>query len=270
VGIKYPFEERLNIMETKSFSSEQRNLGGIENHLASEANLWRARDTDPRAREELMERYLPFAKSLASRYRSANESFDDLVQVASVGLVNAVNRFEYDQGTPFAAFASPTILGELKRYFRDRVWMVRVPRGLQENIRTVESSSSDLGAELHRNPTIEEIAEHADMDPSQVNEVLVARQERTPISLDQPDDAEGNTPVDRVGTSDPNYGLVEDKDEIREAMADLTSVERRVLRLRFIEDMTQSEIAERIGYSQMHVSRLLKRSLERLEAQTAH
>src|SRR5665811_677001 len=131
-------------MATKSFSSEQRDRSGVGQHLAAEARLWRARDTDPKAREELMERYLPFARSLASRYRGASESFDDLVQVASVGLVNAVNRFEPDKGTPFAAFASPTILGELKRYFRDRVWMIRVPRGLQENIRTVESGANVL------------------------------------------------------------------------------------------------------------------------------
>lgn len=256
-------------METESISS-QRNRSGVSPRLASENRLWQARNTDPRAREELMERYLPFARSLASRYRGANESFDDLVQVASVGLVNAVNRYELDQGTPFAAFASPTILGELKRYFRDRVWMVRVPRGLQENIRTVESSSNDLAAELRRTPTVEEIAEHAGMDRAQVDEVLVAKMERTPVSLDQPDDDERHTPEERVGVKDPNFDLVEDQDEIREAMADLSSVERRVLRLRFIEDMTQSEIADRIGYSQMHVSRLLRRSLEQLEAKTSN
>jgi len=257
-------------MGTKTFSPKQRDRSGVGQHLAAEKKLWEARDTDPRAREELMARYLPFARSLASRYRGANESFDDLVQVASVGLVNAVNRYEPDKGTPFAAFASPTILGELKRYFRDRVWMVRVPRGLQENIRTVESSSNDLGAELHRAPTVQEIAEHAGMETSQVDEVLVAKLERTPVSLDQPDDEEGHTPEHRVGITDPNFDLVEDQDEIREAMSELTSVERRVLRLRFIEDMTQSEIAERIGYSQMHVSRLLRRSLEQLEAKTAN
>ena len=256
-------------MVGNTYSPNQRNRIGVGQHLAAENKLWAARDTDPRAREELMERYLPFARSLASRYRGANESFDDLVQVASVGLVNAVNRYEPDNGTPFAAFASPTILGELKRYFRDRVWMVRVPRGLQENIRTVESSSNDLGAELRRPPTVEEIAEHAGMEPSQVDEVLVAKLERTPVSLDQPDDDEGNTPEQRVGAMDPNFDLIEDQDEIREAMSELSSVERRVLRLRFIEDMTQSEIAERIGYSQMHVSRLLKRSLEQLKAKTA-
>lgn len=256
-------------MQTKHSSTETHDPSGIEQHLACEAALWRARDTDPRAREELMERYLPFARSLASRYRGANESFDDLIQVASVGLVNAVNRFDPDKGTPFAAFASPTILGELKRYFRDRVWMVRVPRGLQENIRTVETASSDLGAELHRTPTIEEIAHHAGMKEAEVDEVLVAKQERSPVSLDQPDDDEGRTPEDRIGASDPNFRLVDDKDEIREAMSDLSSVEKRVLRLRFIEDMTQSEIADRIGYSQMHVSRLLRRSLERLEAKTS-
>ncbi|MBK8294631.1 MAG: SigB/SigF/SigG family RNA polymerase sigma factor [Solirubrobacterales bacterium] len=257
-------------MATNTYSPNQRDRSGVGQHLAAENKLWEARDTDPRAREELMERYLPFARSLASRYRGANESFDDLVQVASVGLVNAVNRYEPENGTPFAAFASPTILGELKRYFRDRVWMVRVPRGLQENIRTVESSSNDLGAEFRRPPTVQEIAEHTGMEPSQVDEVLVAKLERTPVSLDQPDDDEGNTPEQRVGAMDPNFDLVEDQDEIREAMSELSSVERRVLRLRFIEDMTQSEIAERIGYSQMHVSRLLKRSLEQLKAKTAH
>jgi len=252
-------------METKTYTDNS----GFEQHLAGEDQLWAARDTDPRAREELMERYLPYARSLASRYRGANEAFDDLVQVASVGLVNAVNRFEPDKGTPFAAFASPTILGELKRYFRDRVWMVRVPRGLQENIRTVDTTTTELGAELHRNPTTEEIALHSGLDRADVEEVLVAKMERSPVSLDQPDDDEGHTPEERVGSRDPNFGLIDDKDEIREAMTDLSSVEKRVLRLRFIEDMTQSEIAERIGYSQMHVSRLLRRSLERLELKTS-
>ena len=242
---------------------------GIGQHLAGEASLWKARDTDPRAREELMSRYLPLARSLASRYRGANESFDDLVQVASVGLVNAVNRYEPEKGTPFAAFASPTILGELKRYFRDRVWMVRLPRSLQENIKTVDTASSDLGASLHRKPTNDEIADHAGRHGEEVREVLVAKQGRSPISLDQPIDEEGHSSEDRVGIEDPNFSLVEDKEEIREAVSELNSVERRVLRLRFIEDMTQSEIAERIGYSQMHVSRLLRRSLQRLEASTS-
>jgi len=242
---------------------------GIGQHLAGEASLWKARDTDPRAREELMSRYLPLARSLASRYRGANESFDDLVQVASVGLVNAVNRYEPEKGTPFAAFASPTILGELKRYFRDRVWMVRLPRSLQENIKTVDTASSDLGASLHRKPTNDEIADHAGLHEEEVREVLVAKQGRSPISLDQPIDEEGHSSEDRVGIEDPNFSLVEDKEEIREAVSELNSVERRVLRLRFIEDMTQSEIAERIGYSQMHVSRLLRRSLQRLEARTS-
>lgn len=242
---------------------------GIGQHLAGEAALWKSRDTDPRAREELMSRYLPLARSLASRYRGANESFDDLLQVASVGLVNAVNRFEPDKGTPFAAFASPTILGELKRYFRDRVWMVRLPRSLQENIKTVDTASSDLGASLHRKPTNDEIADCAGLAEDEVREVLVAKRGRLPISLDQPIDEDGHSSEDRVGIEDPNYSLVEDKEEIREAVSELNSVERRVLRLRFIEDMTQSEIAERIGYSQMHVSRLLRRSLEQLEARAS-
>ena len=118
------------------------------------------RDLDPRAREELIARYLPFARNLASRYMNGRESFDDLVQVASVGLMNAVNRYEPAKGTPFTAFASPTIHGELKRYFRDRIWLVRVPRGLQEEIMAVDSAASELSAQLHRNPTPDELAEH--------------------------------------------------------------------------------------------------------------
>ena len=253
-------------MQTQSAVLEISNSGRTEPQLANEASLWQQRDANPRAREELTSRYLPLARSLAARYRSANESFDDLLQVASVGLVNAINRFDASQSTPFAAFASPTILGELKRYFRDRVWMVRLPRSLQENIKTVETAITDLGASLRRNPTNDEIADHAGLDEVQVDEVFLAKLGRTPISLDQPLDADGHSAEDRVGSEDPNYLQVEDKEEIREAVSGLSPVERSVLRLRFIEDMTQSEIAQHIGYSQMHVSRLLRSSFERLEA----
>src|ERR1700759_2748340 len=136
--------------------------------LAPESLLWRRlRDQrDPAAREELVRRYLPFAKNLALRYRGASESFDDLLQVASLGLVNAIDRFDPARGTPFAAFASPTILGELKRHFRDRVWTVRVPRGLHDRMAEVEKATTTLTVELQRSPSVNEIAKKLEVDPT--------------------------------------------------------------------------------------------------------
>jgi len=242
--------------------------GILDEGLARERQLWLRRDTDPRARDELVRRYLPYARRLAARYRNNLESFDDLVQVASVGLVNAINRFDPEQGAPFAAFASPTIHGELKRYFRDKVWLVRVPRGLQEEIQAAESAATELGAELQRDATVAEIAERADLSRTQVEQALLAKSDRNPVSLELPQNDEGESRGDRHGIEDPGFRLLEQTDEIRSAMSDLEDTERVVLRLRFIEDMTQTEIAERIGCSQMHVSRLLRRSISKLSDQT--
>ncbi|HTU15102.1 MAG TPA: sigma-70 family RNA polymerase sigma factor [Solirubrobacterales bacterium] len=254
-------------METQELQGREA-ADPIRNHLATERILWRRRDEDPRAKEELIDRYLPFAKRLAGRYINNREAFDDLFQVASVGLVNAVNRFDPDNGSSFAAFASPTINGELKRYFRDRIWLVRVPRGIQEEIHSVDRASEELGAELHRRPTREEVANRADLAPSQVDEAIRAKGDRIPVSLDLPVDGEERVPANRHGAEDPGFRLFEEKDEIRRAVHDLTGTERVVLRLRFIEDMTQTEIADRIGFSQMHVSRLLRRTLGKLSSRT--
>lgn len=251
-------------MNTKNIVDRRAGASGVTRHLAEEQALWRARDTDDRAREELVRRYLPFARRLASRYRNSYESFDDLYQVASVGLVNAVNRFDPDNGSPFSAFASPTIHGELKRYFRDRIWMVRVPRGIQEEIQTVDSVTDELSAELHRAPTVDEVARRSNLEESQVDEAIQAKSDRIPASLDMPVDEEGRSGGERFGHEDPGYKLLEDTDEIRRAMVQLDDTERVVLRLRFIEDMTQTEIADRINCSQMHVSRLLRRSVAKL------
>jgi RNA polymerase sigma-B factor len=240
--------------------------GSLTRHLTKETELWARRDTDPRAREELVNRYLPFARRLASRYRNNYESFDDLLQVASVGLVNAINRYDPDNGSPFTAFASPTIQGELKRYFRDRVWLVRVPRGIQEEIQAVDRAAEELAAELHRDATAEELGERANLDTQRVQDALLAKKERNPVAFELPADEEGSPGGERFGREDPGYKLLEDSDEIRRSMEKLGDTERLVLRLRFIEDMTQTEIAERIGCSQMHVSRLLRRSLATLMA----
>jgi RNA polymerase sigma-B factor len=241
--------------------------------LANENELWqrfRAR-RDPATREELVRRYLPFAKNLALRYRGASESFDDLLQVASLGLVNAIDRFDPERGTPFAAFASPTILGELKRHFRDRVWTVRVPRGLHDRMAEVEKATSQLTVELQRSPSVAEIAERMEVDPTDVLEVLEANHNRRPLSLDRPvGGEEDESPASEwVGDEDAGYELIEDKLALEGVLPHLDERERVVLHLRFVEDLTQSQIAEKIGHSQMHVSRILRRTLERIRAEVA-
>jgi RNA polymerase sigma-B factor len=246
---------------------------GPENGLAGERALWSrfVERRDPATREELVRRYLPFAKNLALRYRGASESFDDLLQVASLGLVNAIDRFDPARGTPFTAFASPTILGELKRHFRDRVWTVRVPRGLHDRMAEVDKAISALTVDLQRSPSVGEIAAKLEVDPSEVLEVLEANHNRRPLSLDRPvgGDEEESPASEWVGDEDEGFELVEDKLALEGALPHLDERERLVLQLRFVEDMTQSQIAERIGHSQMHVSRILRRTLERIRAEVA-
>jgi len=241
--------------------------------LAGEAELWRRlrRHGDGAAREELVRRYLPFARSLALRYRGASESFDDLLQVANLGLVNAIDRFEPERGTPFAAFASPTILGELKRHFRDRVWTVRVPRGLHDRMAEVDKATAALTVELQRSPSVGEIAEKLELDPTEVLEVMEANHKRRPLSLDRPVGSEEDEApaAEWVGDEDEGFELVDDKLALEGALPQLDERERLILRLRFVEDMTQSQIAEQIGHSQMHVSRILRRTLERIREEVA-
>jgi RNA polymerase sigma-B factor len=255
--------------------TEERNsapIPGAEEHLAGEQDLWRrfAHDRDPTIREELVRRNLPFAKRLALRYRGASESFDDLLQVANLGLVNAVDRFDPERGIPFPAFASPTILGELKRHFRDRVWTVRVPRGLHDRIAEVEKATAELTRDLQRSPSVGEIANRLELEQTEVLEVLEANHNRRPLSLDRSaggEDPEEAAPVERIGSEDEGFELVERRLALDAALPYLDERERLVLRLRFTEDMTQSQIAERIGNSQMHVSRILRDALARIREQ---
>lgn len=246
---------------------------GPAERLASEERLWArfAERRDPAIREELVRRYLPFAKSLTQRYRGVNESFDDLLQVASLALVKAVDRFDPARGTPFTAFASPTILGELKRHFRDRVWTVRVPRGLHDRMGEVEKAIGKLTGELQRSPSVGEIADRLEIEQSDVLEAMEASHNRRPLSLDRPageGEGEDEAPAsESIGEEDRGFELVEGKTALEEAIPQLDERERLVLRLRFAEDMTQSQIAERIGHSQMHVSRILRRSLQRIREQ---
>jgi RNA polymerase sigma-B factor len=234
-----------------------------------EARLWRqfAESRDQAVREELVRRNMAFAKRLALRYRSASESFDDLLQVANLGLLNAVDRFDPKRGIPFTAFASPTILGELKRHFRDRVWTVRVPRGLHDRMAAVDKAITEMTKQLQRSPSVGEIAERLDLEQTDVLEVLEANHNRRPLSLDRPaggEDFEDAPPSEWVGEEDERFELVEGRIALDAALPYLEERERIVLHLRFIEDMTQSQIAERIGHSQMHVSRILRRALTRI------
>src|SRR4029077_20857795 len=244
----------------------------MESKLQKDDELWRrfAESREPAVREELVRRNMAFAKRLALRYRGASESFDDLLQVANLGLLNAVDRFDPSRGIPFTAFASPTILGELKRHFRDRVWTVRVPRGLHDRIAEVEKAISELTVELQRSPAVGEIAERMRVDPGDVLEALEANHNRRPLSLDRPvgnEESEESPAAEWVGDEDTGYELVEDKLALEGALPHLDERERLVLQLRFVEDLTQSQIAERIGHSQMHVSRILRRTLERIRAE---
>jgi RNA polymerase sigma-B factor len=224
------------------------------------------RDGDPAAREALVQRFLPLARQLARRYQRGGEPLDDLVQVASLGLLKAIDRFEPDRPTAFSSFAVPTILGELKRHFRDKGWSVRVPRDLQEMAVRVERVSDTMARDLGRAPTPAEIAEHIGTTTERVLEAREAAGAYRAVSLDRPrdDDEDGDGMAETFGVEDPGFGLAEDSATVERLMAVLTDREREVLRLRFAEDLTQSEIGARVGVSQMHVSRLIRQAVARL------
>lgn len=238
----------------------------------SERDLWRrmADARDQKARAELVELYMPLARRMASRYAGVSEPYDDLLQVASLGLLNAIDRFDSSRGTPFAGFAKPTILGELKRYFRDKVWTVRVPRSIHDRMGRVEQVTEKLTLELHRPPSAQELAEHLGVDVDDVLEILEAKHNRRPLSLDAPpigEDPEDASGAEWVGRPDGNFDLVDDRLAMESVLPSLGEREREVLRLRFVEELPQTEIALRIGCSQMHISRLLRRSLDQLREQ---
>jgi RNA polymerase sigma-B factor len=222
---------------------------------------------DPALKEELSRRFLPLARSLALRYRGSSEDIDDLVQVASLGLVKALDGFDLERGQSFIAYAAPTILGELRRHFRDRVWDVRLPRGLQERTMAVHKAAGELSDELGRSPTVSQIAERLGLDDEEVSEALQADEARRTLSLEVPrsrEDAEAATIIETLGRTDPGYDAVEAQLAAEEAQLD--ERERRVLKLRFEEDLNQYEIGRRLGVSQMQVSRIMRAGLRKLLA----
>jgi RNA polymerase sigma-B factor len=224
---------------------------------------------DSRARDELIERYMPLARSLAMRYRRASEPLDDLIQVASVGLVKAVDRWDPDRGLAFSSYAVPTILGELRRYFRDATWDVRPARDLQELCLAVEEAREALWGQLGRSPTAADLATRLGRSQEEVVEALQATEGRSVRSLDAPvhDEESGSaTAGDLIGDTDLEYDRVEAGVTIERLAGVLDDRAREILRLRFAEDLLQSEIADRVGCSQMHVSRIIRSSLAKLYA----
>jgi RNA polymerase sigma-B factor len=221
---------------------------------------------DNAARDELVARFQPLAQYFARRFSGRGEPIEDLNQVANIGLLSAIDRFDPTREVRFTTYAAATILGELKRHLRDKAWAIRVPRSLQELGLRTNRAIPRLSQELGRSPTIQELADRLEATPEDVLEAIDATQAYSTASLDAPSGDQGRSPIDRVGESDPSLEFVERWTAIAPAIKDLPDRERRVLYLRFFSGMTQSEIAGDLGVSQMHVSRILSHTLERLRA----
>jgi RNA polymerase sigma-B factor len=228
-----------------------------------------AETRDPALRAALVERFLPLARSIAKRYRKAEEPFDDLLQVASLGLLKAVDRFDPARGIAFSSFAVPTIVGELRRHFRDRCWSVRPPRELQERALEVDKYRTELTTRLGRSPSVRELGQALELDDEQVLEALQAQQGMRAASLDAPrGNGEDNdaTLADAHGVVDPELARAEHRATLSRLFERLDEREQRVLRLRFEEDMTQEQIGQIVGVSQMQVSRIIRGAVATLAA----
>ncbi len=241
---------------------------GVSMRNRSERELFAlAAGGDRRAREELATRFMPLARSLALRYQRSGEPFDDLLQVASLGLIKAIDRFDSDREIAFSSYAVPTILGEIKRYFRDRTWAVRVPRGLQELSLRVDRAVGELSEELHRQPSVKEIAALIGAAEEDVLEALQAGGAYRAVSFDAPNGGSGEdaaTIADSVGIDEDGFDRAEERAVLDVLMDAVSEREREVLRMRFQQDMTQSEIGAIVGVSQMQISRIIRQALQRL------
>ncbi|MFJ7962093.1 RNA polymerase sigma factor SigF [Streptomyces sp. NPDC096324] len=221
-------------------------------------------------RAEIVESWLPMAERLAGRFRSRGESYEDLRQVASLGLVKAVDRYDPELGNAFESYAVPTITGEIKRHFRDHMWTLHVPRRVQDLRNRVRFASQDLSQTIPgRRPTVVEIAEHASMSEEDVRTGLEALESFTALSLDAelPGSEDGYSLSDALGSPDPALDTVIDREAVKPRLQALSERERAILYMRFFSDMTQSRIADELGISQMHVSRLISRCCTRLRDQ---
>jgi RNA polymerase sigma-B factor len=219
-----------------------------------------------RIRNHLVALHLPLVDHLAGRFRNRGEPFEDLVQVGSIGLIKSVDRFDPGRDVEFSTYATPTIVGEIKRYFRDKGWAVHVPRRLQELRLSLSAATAELSQELGRSPTVAELAERVEVDEDDVLEGLESANAYSTLSLDAPEagDSERLSIADAIGTEDEALEGVDYRESLKPLLAQLEPREKRILLLRFFKGMTQSQIAADVGISQMHVSRVLARTLSRL------
>jgi RNA polymerase sigma-B factor len=245
---------------------------GAERSREDRELFLRYRDGDSDARDQLVSRFLPLARQLARRYQRASEPLDDLLQVASMGLIKAIDRFDADREIAFSSYAVPTILGEIKRHFRDRTWAVRVPRDLQELSLKVDKAVGELSEALRRQPSVAEIGEAVGADEEDVLEALQAGGAYRAVSFEAPRGGSGGgeddatTIADSIGVEEEGFDRAEERATLARLLATVSPREREVLRMRFEEDMTQAEIGAVIGVSQMQVSRVIRQALARLRA----
>jgi RNA polymerase sigma-B factor len=225
------------------------------------------RDGDGRAREQLIELHLPLVRALARRYAGRSEQLEDLVQVGSIGLIKAIDRFELERGVELTTYAIPTIIGEIKRHFRDKGWSVHVPRRLKELSLQLTRLVEELSGKLGRSPTVTELAKAAEVDEEDVVEALEIGQAYSTLSLSAApggDEEPELDPLGSIGNLEPGYETSEDRALLQPGFRALDPRERKIMHLRFFSGLTQSEIATEVGISQMHVSRLIRRSLEKM------
>jgi len=229
-------------------------------------------DGDVGAREQLIERYMSLVRSLARRYSYRGEQLDDLVQIGAIGLIKAIDRFDINRGVELTTYATPNIIGEIKRHFRDRGWSVRVPRGLQELNIQLSKLLEQLTVQHGRSPTIPELAKAAGVTDEEVLEALESGRAYSSLSLSAGSGADEDgelDPLESLGTEEHQYEVSEDRAVLEPGFRVLDERERKILHLRFFEGLTQSQIAQQVGISQMHVSRLIRRSLEKIREEIA-
>jgi RNA polymerase sigma-B factor len=221
---------------------------------------------DLQAREKLIEQYMSLVRSLARRYSYRGEQLEDLVQIGAIGLIKAIDRFDIDRGVELTTYATPNIIGEIKRHFRDKGWAVRVPRGLQELNVQLSRLMEQLTVQLGRSPTIPELAKAAGVEEEHVLEAIESGRAYTSLSLSVGGGADDDDldPLESLGTEEHQYEVSEDRAVLAPGFRALDQRERMILQLRFFDGLTQSQIAQQVGISQMHVSRLIRRSLEKI------
>jgi RNA polymerase sigma-B factor len=262
----------MSMPQNETTVTERRRLKGRGERLAWDRDVTKdlfrryREEGDEEARDQLIMNHLNLVRYLASKFKNRGEPVEDLVQVGTIGLIKAIDRFDPDRGLEFTTYATPTIMGEIKRHFRDKGWSVRVPRRLQELSARVNQITEDLTGELQRTPSVAEIAERAGATVEEVLEAMESSGAYSAVPLEGTSDTEEDTPsvIDRYAAEDDDLLSSDDRMVLEDAIRDFSSREREIIRMRFADGLTQVEIAEKLGVSQVQVSRLLRRTLQRL------